>query len=107
KSALSDKRLRALIARERSITTEGNVYNEIIPKREFEKILDKAIYEEYIRHKILEKIKNKGKSVPEISKEINLEANKVLTHIVTLRSRGLVDLEKITEQTPIFISIKE
>ncbi len=107
KSALSDIRLRALVARKRTITTDGNVYEDIIPKEEFDIILDKAIEDEYIRHKILVKVKDKGKSVPEIAKEINLEPNKVLEHIVQLRTRGLIDFEKIEGLVPTFISIKE
>jgi len=107
RSVLSDSRLRTLVSRERQITIEGNVYKEIIQKEEFEEILDDVLYNEFIRHKILQKIKDKGKSVPEISKEIQVEPNKVLNHIVTLRQRGLVDLDKIYEEIPTFISIKE
>lgn len=107
KSALSDIRLRVLVGRKRSIIIEGNVYEEIVPEEEFDKILDQAIHDEYIRHKILVKIKNKGKSVPKISKEINVEPNKVLEHVVCLKARGLVDFDTITGVTPTFISIQE
>jgi len=107
KSALSDIRLRVLIGRKRSITTEGNVYDEVIPEEEFDKVLDQAIYDEYIRNKILLKIKNKSKSVPEIAKEINVEPNRILEHIICLKSRGLVDFDKIIDIYPKFISIKE
>ncbi|MBA7622428.1 hypothetical protein ES703_29805 [subsurface metagenome] len=107
KSALSDIRLRVLIGRKRSITTEGNVYDEVIPEEEFDKVLDQAIYDEYIRNKILLKIKNKSKSVPEIAKEINVEPNRILEHVICLKSRGLVDFDKIIEIYPKFISIKE
>ncbi len=107
KSAISSTRLRALVARERIIITEGNVYDEKIPEDKFEAILEEAINNEFVRHKILLKIKEKGKSVPEIAKEISVSPNKVLEHIGTLRARGLVDLEKITEEVPTFISIKE
>ena len=107
KSVLSDSRLRILVAREREIINVGNAYNEIIPKEEYEEILDDAINKEFIRQKILQKISQNGKSVPEISKEIEIEAHQVLKHIVTLRQRGLVDLDKINEEIPTFISIKE
>ena len=107
KSILSDSRLRTLVSRQRLITTEGNVYNEIVPKEEFEKVLDDTLHNEFIRHKILSKIKDKAKSVPEISEEISVEPNLVLKHIVTLRQRGLVDLDELYEEIPTFISIKE
>ena len=107
KFAISDTRLRALVARQRELTTEGNVYGEIIPTEEFEEILDNAIENEIIRHKILEKIKKEGKSVPDIAKDIEVEPHKALQHIVTLRARGLVDVDQINEEIPTFISIKE
>jgi len=107
KSVLTDSRLRILVGREREIITKGNVYNEIVPKAEYDKILDEAIYNEFVRYKILQKITNQGKSVPQISKETQIEPNKVLNHIVTLRQRGLVDLEEIHEEIPTFISIGE
>jgi len=106
-STLSDSRLRILVAREREIINVGNAYNEIIPKEEYEEILDDAIYNEFIRQKIIQTISRSGKSVPEISKEIQIKPNLVLKHIVTLRQRGLVDLDKINEEIPTFISIKE
>ena len=107
KSALSDVRLRALVARKRSITTEGNVYEEIVLEEEYNKLLDQAIIDEYLRNKILVKIRNKGKSVPEIAKEINIKPNRVLEHIVYLKSRGLVDFDTINDIIPTFISIQE
>lgn len=107
KSALSDIRLRVLMGRKRSIITEGNVYDEIIPMEEFDKVLDRAIYDEYIRNKILLKINTKSKSVPEISKELNVEPNKILEHMICLKSRGLVDYDEIIDIYPKFLSIKE
>jgi len=107
KNTLFDTKLRGLVAKQRELITEGNVYGEVIPLEKYEKILDDAIQNEFIRYRILEKIKQKGKSVPEISREINVESHKVLQHIVTLRARGLVDVDEINEEIPTFISIKE
>ena len=107
KSVLSDSRLRILVSRERELIEKGNVYNELVPKEHFDGILDDALYNEFIRRKILQKIKHEGKSVPKISEEVEIEPHKVLRHIVTLRQRGLVDLDAIQEEMPTFISIEE
>jgi len=107
KSVLTDSRLRILVGRERKITTEGNAYNEIIPIEKIDYIINDAINNEFVRHKILQKISQNSKSVPEISKEVQLAPNEVLNHIVTLRQRGLVDLDEVNEEIPTFISIKE
>jgi len=107
KSVLKDSRLRILVGRERKIINEGNAYNEKIPLEKFEQILDDALQNEFERHKILQIISKTGKSVPEISKEVQLAPNNVLNHIVSLRQKGLVDLHEVNEEIPLFISIKE
>lgn len=107
KSVLKDSRLRILVGRERKIINEGNAYNETISLEKFEQVLDDAIQNEFERNKILQIISQNGKSVPEISKEIQLAPNYILNHIVSLRQKGLVDLHEVNEEIPTFISIKE
>jgi F420-non-reducing hydrogenase iron-sulfur subunit len=107
KNALCNQRLRALVARQRIITTEGNVYEELVDNEKFEALLNDAIEKEFIRYKIIEKIKGKGKSVPEIAKEVGIEPHLVLRHIVKLRARGLVDVDEINEEIPTFISMEK
>jgi len=105
KNVLDDSRLRGLIARQRELVTEENVYGEQISVERFENLINEVITNEFIRHKIIIKIKKKGKSVPTIANEIGIKASEVLEHIVVLRARGLVDVFEINEEIPTFISI--
>ncbi len=105
KNVLEDSRLRGLIARQRELVTEENVYGEQITVEKFENLIDEVVRNEFIRHKIIIKIKEKGKSVPTIANEIGIKASEVLEHIVVLRARGLVDVSEINEEIPTFISI--
>jgi len=105
KNVLEDSRLRGLIARQRELVSEENVYGEKISAERFEKLIEEVVQNEYIRHKIIIKIKEKGKSVPTIANEIGIKASEVLEHIVVLRARGLVDVSEINEEIPTFISI--
>jgi len=105
KNVLEDSRLRGLIARQRELVTDKNVYGEQISVERFENLIDDVIKNEFIRHIIIIKIKDKGKSVPAIANEIGIKAREVLEHIVVLRSRGLVDVAEINEEIPTFISI--
>ena len=105
KNVLEDSRLRGLIARQRELVSEENVYGEQIAIEKFEKLIDDVVKNEFIRHKIILKIKEKGKSVPTIANEIDVKASVVLEHIVVLRARGLVDVAEINEEIPTFISI--
>jgi F420-non-reducing hydrogenase iron-sulfur subunit len=105
KNVLEDSRLRGLIARQRELVTDGNIYGEKISAERFESLIDEVIQNEFIRHKIIVKIRKKGKSIPIIANEIGVKASEVLEHIVVLRSRGLVDVDEINEEIPTFISI--
>ena len=107
KNVLESSRIRALIARQRDLVTEKNVYGNQITIEKFESLLNDAIYNEFVRHKIVIKIKKIGKSVPDIANEIGVKAREVLEHIVVLRTRGLVDVAEINEEIPTFISISE
>ena len=105
KNVLEDSRLRGLMARQRELVSDENVYGEQISIEKFEKLIDDVITNEFTRHKIINKIREKGKSVPTIANEIGVKASEVLEHIVVLRSRGLVDVAEINEEVPTFISI--
>jgi len=106
RNALNDCRLRGIVARQRDLTSEGNVYGDVLNPETFDAFFDDAIEKELIRHKILVKIKDKGRSIPDIAKEIDLKAHLVLNHIVVLRARGLVDVDEINEEIPTFISMR-
>jgi coenzyme F420-reducing hydrogenase delta subunit len=105
KNVLDDSRLRGLIARQRELVTEENVYGEKISVEKFENLIEDVVKNEFIRHIIIIKIKETGKSVPDIANEIDIKASEVLEHIVVLRARGLVDVAEINEEIPTFISI--
>ena len=106
KNVLEDSRLRGLIARQRELVNEENVYGEKISAEKFENLIEDVVKNEYVRHKIIIIIKENGKSVPTIANEIGIKASDVLEHIVVLRARGLVDVAEINEEIPTFISIR-
>jgi coenzyme F420-reducing hydrogenase delta subunit len=107
KNAVRDFRLKLLVSRELGIVMEGNVYNEKIPQSEMDALIDTAITHELDRCSIIFEIRDKSLSVEELSKRLALPPNKVLQHIVTLRDRGLVTLDRIEEDRPLYIAVEE
>jgi len=103
---VEDFRLRALVARKRKITEEGNVYEKIIPEENYEELLEDAMNAEVIRSKIYLNLQIGPLSVKELSKRLNLDSASVLKHIVTLRQQGKVALDRIEGLTPYYIAIK-
>jgi F420-non-reducing hydrogenase iron-sulfur subunit len=107
KRTLTDNRLRILVGRERTITEFGNVYEEIIDLEEFEKKLEDALNTEFLRNKILMKLEKEPLSVKNLSKLLNTDSSLILEHIVSLKSRNLIDFDRIDGITPYYHTLKE
>ncbi len=105
--AASSYRMRALVGRERAITQNENVYGEKVPKEKFEAVFNTSIVDEYHRYRIVLSLNNNPKSVKELAKDINIDPSEILTHILILKNRGLVAMQEIMENTPIYASVME
>jgi DNA-binding transcriptional ArsR family regulator len=107
KNAARDFRLRSLVAREIELTEQGNVYNEKIPQERFDDIMESAMDEEMERQKILLMTIDEPYSVLDIAARVNLPPERVLSHIVTLKDRGLVVVDRFEGVMPLYITPKE
>ena len=105
KKAAEYNRLRALVGRKRQITEDGNVYEKKIPLEEFEAIQDQAICDEFLRQKTYLLLESESLSVKEIAQRLDIEPRQILKHVVTLRQRGMVALEKVEGVTPYYTAI--
>lgn len=103
---VEDFRIRALIGRERNLTEVGNVYGEKLAAEEFEKLIDDALMSEFVRNRIYLNLINSTLSVKDLAKHLNLDTQEVLNHILILRQRGLVAVDRIEDVTPLYTSIE-
>lgn len=106
KKAVEDFRLRALVARERKIIEEGNVYGEEKSQEEFDKIMDDALSAEYVRNRIYLLLEKEPMSTKHLSKHLGLDKKEVLDHIVILRRRGLIAVDRVDDMTPMYTALK-
>ncbi|MBD3253716.1 MAG: hydrogenase iron-sulfur subunit [Candidatus Lokiarchaeota archaeon] len=107
KLAATSYRLRALVGRERALTEQENVYGELIPQEKFNNIFTQAIHDEYIRHRILLSLGKDPKSVKDLAIELEIDADDILDHILILKGRSQVNLDKIIGNSPIYTNIVE
>ncbi|MEJ2248178.1 MAG: hydrogenase iron-sulfur subunit [Candidatus Lokiarchaeota archaeon] len=101
--AATGYRMRALVGRERALIEQGNVYEELIPKEKFDTLFNKAIYDEYLRSRMLISLRKDSKSVKDLAIELNIPANEVLDHILVLKGRGNISMSKIVGITPLYM----
>ncbi|UCF07994.1 MAG: hydrogenase iron-sulfur subunit [Thermoplasmata archaeon] len=107
KNAAKDFRLKLLTSRELGLVLEGNVYNEKVPQEQIDALIDTAIDFEMARCNILFSIRNEALSVEELSDRLSVPPHEVLQHIVTLRDRGLVALDRIEDDIPYYLALEE
>jgi coenzyme F420-reducing hydrogenase delta subunit len=104
KNAVKDFRLKLLVSRELGLVNEGNVYNEKVPQEEIDALIDTAIEHELARCNIIYALRENALSVQDLSKSLNISPDRVLQHIVTLRDRGLVALDSIEDDVPLYLA---
>jgi F420-non-reducing hydrogenase iron-sulfur subunit len=105
KMAVSSKRMRALVGRERKLIEEENVYGDKVDEKAFLKLLDQAIKEEYERHRILIALDKGDRSVKDIAAEIKVDQSIVLDHMIILKARAEADFKELIGNTPIYMRV--
>jgi coenzyme F420-reducing hydrogenase delta subunit len=106
KAVAGDSRLRTLVGREKQMIEEGNVYGEKVEQEEFDEVMDESISAEYVRGRIRLLVKDNPMSVEELAKHLGSDPKKVLRHIVVLRQRGLVALDRIEGKDPLYVALE-
>lgn len=93
-------RLKVLSGKNIKLTEKGNVYGDMVKTDEFNSIMEKATVDEYERSLILQLTKSEAFSVKELAKEIGKSPEETLEHVVSLRSKNLIGLDRIDGMTP-------
>jgi F420-non-reducing hydrogenase iron-sulfur subunit len=96
---------RTLIGKEGELVEQGNVYDEKLDITEYEELITQSIQNEYIRNYILVSAKSKPRSVKELSNNLNIKPQKVLSQISVLMRKNMLALDELDGTTPMFISI--
>lgn len=105
KQAALDFRLRAIVAKEWRIVELGNVYGEKKEQTEWDEFMNEAVEAEFERKKLMGYIGENSMSVKDLAQEMELPTDRVLDHVVFLRRRNQLALDKIEGFTPKYISI--
>jgi F420-non-reducing hydrogenase iron-sulfur subunit len=103
---VEDFRIRTLVGKKRLLVEFENVYGEKILAEEFDSMLENALKAEFIRNRINLFLKEEPMSVKKLAGLLKMDTQEVLNHVVILKQRGLVALDRIEEVTPLYLSIE-
>ncbi len=106
KRAVEDFRLRVLVGREKELIEKGSVYGEKVPQEKFDELMNEAIGAEYIRNRIYTMLKKEPLSVRDLSKNLSLNPHIVLRHIVVMRQRGIVRVDRVEGTSPLYRALE-
>jgi len=106
KNAVADFRLRVLTGREKELTENVNVYGEKISQEEFNTLIDEIVKAEFIRQKIHLLARQRSLSVKELAVIIRMKPALVLRHIVDMRRKGMIALDRVEEATPLYKALE-
>jgi F420-non-reducing hydrogenase iron-sulfur subunit len=101
-NAMSEARLRALVAKWRKVVEKGNVYGEKIEETEWRRMLENSIEEEMTRSQILLLLDEKPRSCLELAREIGIEPERALKEITYLRQKNRIDVERVEGTSPVY-----
>ena len=99
-------RARLLGGREKMLTEGVNVYGERISPEEYERLLNEVLNAELIRYKIYLMARKRPISVREVAASFNTDPAIVLRHVVNLRRRGMLALDHVEGQTPLYRALE-
>jgi F420-non-reducing hydrogenase iron-sulfur subunit len=106
KATVEGFRDRALTSKEFELTERVNVYGEIVPKFKFEEAQDEMLRVEFYRNWMYLLLRRGASSVQGLSERIGLREDQVLRHIVAMRQRNLVDVDRIDDVTPYYKALE-
>jgi F420-non-reducing hydrogenase iron-sulfur subunit len=106
KNAASDFRLRVLVGRERELTEKCNVYEEKMPQKEFDSLLDEVVEAEFVRQKIHLLTQTEPLSVKALAEATELKPAAVLKQIVSMRRRNMITVDHVEGTTPLYRALE-
>jgi len=106
KKAAGTSRLRTLVGLEKKLIEEGNVYGEEVTQEEFDKLMEESVKEEYLRSRIYLLVKDEAMSVEELTKHLGIDSQIVLRHIVVMRRKGVLAMDRIEVDSPLYVALE-
>ncbi len=108
RSAKTAQWLGYLLDREKRLTTDANAYSERYTRRQYGLAVAPIVRRELIRARILAALSDKNLSLEQIAETLKIQPSEVMPHVVALRRRGQMAVERMEQQTtPIYKAIEQ
>lgn len=104
---LAGPKLRWVIGKKPVFMTEGNKYGEVFTEHEMSRTISGIIIDEMTTHAILTVLEKHSTTVVDMAEELRIPARDVLKYVLALKRRGLVEMDGVEGQSPVYRSASE
>jgi len=101
-AVLASEKIRWVIGKRTPFLQSGNMYGEIFTEHEFNRAIDMIIVEEMEVQEILARLKQGSQSIKDLASDLAIPSERVFRYMTALKRKGMVALDKIAGQSPIF-----
>jgi len=101
-AVLASEKIRWVIGKRTPFLESGNMYGEIFTEHEFNRAIDMIIVEEMEVQEILARLKQGSQSIKDLASDLAIPSERVFRYMTALKRKGMVALDKIAGQSPIF-----
>ena len=101
-AVLASEKIRWVIGKRTPFLESGNMYGEIFTEHEFNRAIDMIIVEEMEVQEILARLKQGSQSIKALASDLAIPSERVFRYMTALKRKGMVALDKIAGQSPIF-----
>lgn len=106
KNAAAQFRMRVLLGREKELTESVNSYGEKISQQDYDTMLDQIVENEFVRHKIHFLTRNIPMSAKDLAQATGLKPSEVLEHIVDMRRKNMLAVERLEGTSPLYRALE-
>jgi len=100
--------LKLIIERQERLTGEGNAYGEHYTQRQYALAVAPIVQRELFRARVLAATRERGLTLVEIAEKLELPPAELLPHVVALRRRGQLVMEKVEDDvTPVYVAAEK
>lgn len=107
KNASVCEKLRWVAAKQTEFMKDGNKYGEVFTAHETGRFLDGVIIEEIIIQQILLLLQRDSLSVSEIAKRLLEAPQKIVTYMLSLKRKKMVEVARIHDREPVYTLCKQ
>lgn len=101
-AVLAGEKIRWVIGKRTPFLTKGNMYGEVFTEHEFKRAVDMIIVEETEVQEIIAGLREGARSVKDLAASFSMPVEKVFRHILALKRKGFVVLDRIAGQSPLY-----